>query len=60
MQLEPRQLQHIPLAHFAAITGAWTTRDPLVLQQLDALHVHAEGFLETRYGGGDSLACGYR
>jgi hypothetical protein len=49
MQLEPRQLQHIPLAYFAAITGAWTTKDPRVLQLLDPLHVHAEGFLETRY-----------
>uniref|UniRef100_A0A383V8R8 Uncharacterized protein n=1 Tax=Tetradesmus obliquus TaxID=3088 RepID=A0A383V8R8_TETOB len=48
MQLEPRQLQHIPLAYFAAITGAWTTRDERVLQQLDPLHVHSEGFLETR------------
>ncbi|KAF6263868.1 hypothetical protein COO60DRAFT_306766 [Scenedesmus sp. NREL 46B-D3] len=48
MQLEPRKLQHIPLAYFAAITGAWTTRDSRILQQLDPLHVHAEGFLETR------------
>ncbi|WIA34170.1 hypothetical protein OEZ86_012529 [Tetradesmus obliquus] len=48
MQLEPRQLQHIPLAYFAAITGAWTTKDERVLQQLDPLHVHSEGFLETR------------
>jgi hypothetical protein len=53
MQLEPRQLQRIPLAHFAAITGAWTTRYPRVLQQLEPLHVHAEGFLETRCGSGN-------
>eukprot|EP00882_Tetradesmus_deserticola_P005757 GHRQ01006062.1.p1 GENE.GHRQ01006062.1~~GHRQ01006062.1.p1 ORF type:complete len:279 (+),score=114.54 GHRQ01006062.1:79-915(+) len=48
MQLEPRQLQHIPLAYFAAITGAWTTMDSQVLQQLDPLHVLAAGFIETR------------
>jgi hypothetical protein len=48
MQLDPRQLQHIPLTYFATITGAWTTRDPQVLQQLDPLHVHTEEFLETR------------
>lgn len=46
--MEPRQMQHIPLAYFACITGAWTTEDPEVLRQLEPLHVYAEGFLETR------------
>lgn len=46
--MEPKQMSQIPLRYFAKITGAWTTKDCRILQQLDSLHVYAEGFLETR------------
>eukprot|EP00878_Enallax_costatus_P009341 GHUV01009763.1.p1 GENE.GHUV01009763.1~~GHUV01009763.1.p1 ORF type:complete len:278 (+),score=73.38 GHUV01009763.1:139-972(+) len=48
MQMEPKQMPQIPLRYFAKTTGVWTTKDPRILQQLDPLHVYAEGFLETR------------
>lgn len=46
--MDPKKMPEILLTYFAEVTGAWTTRDPRVLQQLDALHVYAEGFLQTR------------
>lgn len=48
VQMEPKAMPQIPLKYFAVITGSWTTRDPNVLEQLDALHVYGAGFLETR------------
>lgn len=46
--LQPKEVNQLPLQYYAEITGAWTTKDPHVLQVLDPLHVYAEGFLETR------------
>lgn len=48
MVLQPKEVDPLPLQYFAEITGAWTTKDPQVLNVLDPLHVYAGGFLETR------------
>ncbi|KAL4443498.1 hypothetical protein ABPG75_011235 [Micractinium tetrahymenae] len=45
---DPKAQATLRFATRAALTGAWTTTDPAVLQLLDGLHVWAPGFLEDR------------
>jgi hypothetical protein len=45
---DPKALPSVPLRHWAVITGAWSTRDPAVLQQLAPLHVWSDAFLDVR------------
>jgi hypothetical protein len=48
MVLQSKEVEQLPLQYYAEVTGAWTTKDPQVLNVLEPLHVYAEGFLETR------------
>lgn len=48
MALEPRGVAQLQLGCFAEVTGAWATRDPRVLQALDAHHVYAPGWADAR------------
>ncbi|GBF95180.1 hypothetical protein Rsub_07893 [Raphidocelis subcapitata] len=48
LDLDPKQLPAVPLAQYAEVTGAWTTRDERVLQVLSPLHVWADAFRDTR------------
>lgn len=48
VRYDPRAHPRLTFATAAAVTGAWTTVDPAVLQLLDELHVWGPGFLENR------------
>jgi len=48
VSMDPKALPAVPLRHWAVITGAWSTSDPAVLQQLEPLHVWSDAFLDVR------------
>ena len=45
---EPKELRSLRFRQWAQVTGLWSTSDPNVLARLDAHHIWAPAFLESR------------